>query len=263
MVRYGRKRFHKRKLTTSKILANKSARAQSFQIARINRRISYLAKANRPEVRCIAREFENTFSNDTFSSNFMTTTMSPWIGSYIIDDQASGSMNFEGNFMRTKGYYLRLISQYTDNWRDTIADVKHDASAGYRIVILQQRQASPITESQTQYIQAQDIFNVSTSLTSGDGNIIRPLNSGVNAQFKILYSKEFTINRYHPTRLHRIYIPAKRLLNMTKVVSSSTSSNSAKGRIHICILTGGLHWDVDYTAVIRMTGVHKLYFTDN
>ena len=48
--RYRRYYRRNRKLTKASILTNRGAKAQSKQIAALNRKVNYLAKANRPEV---------------------------------------------------------------------------------------------------------------------------------------------------------------------------------------------------------------------
>ena len=262
---YGKRRYSRarraRKLTTARIYANRSARSQSRQIARINRRLNYVAKITRPEVRIMWINWGHTFTNSTLAANYSGDWMSPWRSSYTGDDEVTTVVP-AGNFCRCKGVSLKLIAQYSDNWRDDIADAAHDTSAGYRVVIIQEKVATAL--GQQQYVPVvTDVFNVANSISSNDENLTAPLVQGITGTYKILYSKVFTISRYHPTRQHNIRIPASKCLNFVKDVNVSGSSAIGKGRVWFLVLTGGLHHDIDYTAQINITGTLKIAYTDN
>lgn len=261
--RYRRRSFKRgRKLTTARIVANRSARAQSFQIAKLNKRISAVAKATRPEVLVKYVNKEMEFTNSAFSTNFNQIDFDPYYTSYAGDDDADADINLQGNFNRCKGISLKLVTQYSDNWRDTIADEAHDASAGYRVVILQVKRAIPIGATPSGSIGS--IFNSTSNLSSADTNLTMPLVSGIGATYKVLYSKTFTINRYHPTRIHNIYIPGRKCLNFVKEVFMATDvSPQPKGHIIVAFLTGGLHQDIDYNSKIKIAATLKVAYTDN
>ena len=262
--RYSRKHYRRsRKLTKANIYANRGAKAQSKQIAALNRKVNYLAKVNKPELRIIYRNWSNTFTNSTLSSNFAITQLAPWNATYTGDDQAAGDYALEGNFCRCKGISVKLISQYSDNWRDTIADASHDQNAGYRIVILQRKIATPITDANYNLPNLADVFNTTSTLGSDDTNLTLPLVSGITSTYKVLYSKTFTISRYHSTRQHNIFIPESKCINFSCDVNITTASAVSKGQVYVMVLTGGLHHDIDYTAQIHIAGTTKILFTDN
>ena len=261
--KYARRNYKRSKLTKSNIYLNRGAKAQSKQIAALNRKINYLAKTNRPEVLTKFVNYELTFTNGTFNENYHMFGFNPYYTSYSGDDEADADTDLQGNFNRCKGITLNLIAQYSDNWRDTIADTAHDPSAGYRVVILQYRRSAPVGGG-ADSITSASIFQSTSTLSSSDTNLTMPLVPGINQTFKVLYSKTFTINRYHPTRQHHIYIPARQCLNFVKeVFMSNDVSATPKGHIVVAILSGGLHHDIDYSAQIKIAATLNVAYTDN
>lgn len=260
--RYRKSSGRYRKLTKASIYGNRSARAQSRQIARINTKLNRYIRQNRPEIRTIFRNYSHEFTNSALNSNYSGVSLSPFSATYTADDNVY-STEPEGNFCRCKGISVRLITQYSDNWRDTIADADHDPSAGYHVIIFQEKLAAPLSQASLVTPIIQDIFNFTNSQSSGDENLTAPLVAGVTSTYRILYHKVFTINRYHPTRLHNIYIPEKRCMNFSKEVNSSGASVTGKGRVWCLLFTGGLHNDIDYTARINATMSLKIAYTDN
>ena len=65
--RYSRRRG---KLTKARIYLNRGAKAQSKQRAALNRKVNWLAKVNKPELRVIYRNWSHTFTNSTLASNY-------------------------------------------------------------------------------------------------------------------------------------------------------------------------------------------------
>lgn len=261
--KYSRRNYKRSKLSKVNIYTNRGAKAQSKQIAALSRKVNILAKANRPEIRILYRNWSHTFSNGSLAANYDVSALGPWSTSYTGDDQAAGSVDIQGNYCRCKGISVKMVSQYSDNWRDTIADASHDQNAGYRIVILQRKTATPITDSDSSFPSLGDVFNFTSSLSSDDTNLTLPLVSGITATFKVLYSKIFTLSRYHSTRYHNIYIPASKCIDFSRDVNITTSSVIPKGQVYIMVFTGGLHHDIDYTAQISISATTKIAFTDN
>lgn len=252
----------RRRLTKAGILANRSARSQSRQIARLNSKVNHISRTLRPDTRTMFKNFSFNFTNGSLNENWAYEYLMPWGTSYTGDDQASGSLSIEGNFVRCKGISIKMIAQYADNWRDTIADEAHDPSAGYRVVIAQ-RKDSVMPNASSPAIQVSDIFNVTSSLNSDDTNLTTPLVAGIGSFWKVLYARVFTISREHPTRSHNIYIPESKCLNFTRQVNITTSSSVGSGRVYVFILSGGLHHDIDYNAKIKIAGTLKIAFTDS
>ena len=266
MARYA-SRYHRRSNRRSRTLSkvniagNRSARAQSRQIAALSRKVNILSRTTRPETLIKFVNFNAAFTNGALSENFKAMALSPFTATYTSDDDVQNA-NLKGNFNYCKGISLKVLSQYSDNWRDTIADAAHDQNAGYRIVIVQQKIAVPL--GQASYTpQIQDVFNTTNTLSSDDTNLTMPLVSGIKSIYKVLYSGVFTLSRYNSTKQHNIYIPARKCLNFIKEVNSSSASSTAKGRVLVFFLTGGLHHDIDYTAQISIAATLKIAYTDN
>ena len=153
----------KRRLTKSSILANRSAKAQSRQIASLNRKVNILTKANRPEILSLWRTFQRTFTNSALASNYdVSWYVSPW--------SPSGGKTFgtlQGAFCRSKGFTFNCVVEYSDSWSGNVSQSEnHQRSATYRFVILQYRQSQStrIGESDT----FDRIFNATSTLASDE-----------------------------------------------------------------------------------------------
>ena len=69
MPRYNKRYYRRnRRLTKSSILANRSAKAQSKQIAALSRKVNIIAKANKPEFRSIWIKYNHEFTNSSLKS---------------------------------------------------------------------------------------------------------------------------------------------------------------------------------------------------
>lgn len=254
---------HSRRLTKSNILANRSAKAQSKQIAALSRKVNILTKANRPEVLTRYVNYERTFTNASLASNYEVYWWNPW---YV---GASGNKDYgdalQGQFCKSKGLNVRFNIEYSDSWSGNISQSEnHQRTASYRIVILQNRTAGSLPQSASDIFSS--VFNASSTLSSSDINTIIPLKSGITSKYKVLYSKAYGISNQHPIRLHNINIPARKLLNFSLETNTSgtlISENHARGTVVVCILTGGLHADSDYTSQINLSTMIKIAFTDN
>ena len=260
--RYRKGYRRNRKLTKANIYGNRSARAQSRQIARINSRLNYISKINRPEVLTLWRTYERTFSNSTLAQNYeVEWFINPWADSYA---GRSFTDSLQGAYCRAKGFNFDCITEYSDNYGPNNIDEDHQRSASYKIVILQYKNATPpVSESNI----FDSIFNVSNSLTSDDSNITQPLRSGIKAVFKILYCKSYVISSQKPIVHHQINIPASKMINfaLEKNPGGGISSINGwhKGSVRVCVLTGGLHADANFNSIITMSSTLKIAFTDN
>ena len=212
-----------RKLTKASIYANRSARAQSRQIARLNSKVNYLTKQNRPEILTKYWTYTRTFTNASLASNYEIYTYNPWNGG----SGDIGSAAPEGNFVRCKGISVKLNVEYSDSWSGNVSQSEsHQRTASYRIVLLQQKN-SLVTDTGNALFD--DIFNVSSTLTSGDDNTIKPLRSGLTSEFKVLYSRAYTISNQRPARIHNINIPSKRCLNFSLATTPSGTAQNTGG----------------------------------
>lgn len=259
--RYRKNYRRNRKLTKATIYGNRSARAQSRQIARLNSKVNYLTKQNQPEIYTKYWTYARTFTNASFASNYEIYSWNPWIGG----SGDLGSSSPHGNFARSRGISFKLNVEYSDSWSGNVsASENHQRTASYRIVVLQNRSSSlTITSGNALFDQ---IFNVSSTQTSGDDNTIKPLRSGITSEYKVLYARAFTISNQHPARIISINIPAKKCLNYSLATSPSGSpanTVAARGTVILALLTGGLHADADYNSQIVMTHCVKLVFSDN
>ncbi|UPW41441.1 capsid protein [Dipodfec virus UA23Rod_5718] len=266
---YGRRKYTKRagrrgRLTTARIYGNRSARAQSYQIAKINRTLHTYMKRNRPEIRVMFRTVDKTFTNNMFSNNFDYFTLQPWQGSYNGGNDDVAGDELQGNYCRCKGLTFKGVFEYGDNSESESVSASHyhDKSAGFRVVLAQRRDTSPIVGTDPA-VSVQDVFQVSTSVTSSDTNLVVPLASGITAEYKILTSRTYTVSKYHPIKQVRIKIPESRCIGFTKAKSLGSSTTNPRGQFFVFILTCGLHYDTDYASAIAFHGMLKIAFTDN
>lgn len=261
MARYGRyKKYSRRnkRLSSTNIFANRSAKSQAYQIAKLNKRVSTISRINRPEILTKFNNFGNVFTNSALSSNFFYTTLSPWTGSYTGDDEADDNGDITGNFNRCKNITARMVFEYSDDYNATNPDVTHQRTAGYRILVVQRK--TPRYINDTYNIQLADVFNATSSQSSADTNLTIPLVAGIKSQFKILYSKSFTISDKHPIRYHKLNF--NKCLNFTKDLNLTTTTTYPKGTVHIFILTGGLHADLNFNSQITVNGTLQIAYND-
>ena len=118
---YGRrsyKRYHRRyrKLTKASIYGNRSARAQSRQIARINSRVNHISRSLRPDVRTAYFTYEHVFSNSAANANWDFQSINPWYTSFNGTDAPDQYTPPNGNLCKAKGLTIRFLTQYSDNY---------------------------------------------------------------------------------------------------------------------------------------------------
>ena len=257
--RRGRK-YHRRnrKLSKAYIYGNRSAKAQSKQIAALSRKINYVAKQNRPETRTMWREVQQTFTNSTFSGNFDYFTFNPWMATYNGgDDTVDNTFELEGNYCKCLSLMFNGLFEYTD--AETADSTSHDHSACVKIVMCQRREAVPVNTAPTNY-SARDFFNVPTSVSSSDINFVRPYTTGLNSTYKVLGTREFTLSKYQPVK--HVKASFKKCLNFVKGKAQGINSDYPRGEFIVAILTCGLHHDTDYDAKVDFHGALKLAFQD-
>lgn len=264
---YARGRFRKnyrlrRRLTKASIYANKSARAQSRQIARLNSKVNYLTRQNRPEILTLWRTFSRTFTNASLASNYETGWyVHPWTNNFT---GRSFNDDLQGNYCRIKGFSWDGIVEYSDDWSNSNASQNHQRSASYRVVILQDKDVSAQYSDSDLFSL---IFNVGSGLVSDDTNTTQPLKTGIKSMFKVLFSRAYTISNERPVHHHKISIPLKKLMSFSSVMNAngttSSTSQGYKGNIRVVILTGGLHSDADFNSQIVVSSTLKIAFTDN
>lgn len=258
---YRKRRTYKRnrKLTKAYIYGNRSARAQSKQIAKLNSKINYLTKQNKPEILTRWVSLDRTFTNAALASNYEVYFWNPWTTIYSGTSDYSGTPN--GTFARLKNINVRFNVEYSDNWSgDRLQSENHQRTASYRVVIAQLRKTSTAMSASDVF---GNLFHTTSSLSSNDENTILPLKAGCKSFYHILYAKSYSISNQHPIRLHDINLK-RRLINFSSEFSSGVvNSGTTQGTVLVAILTGGLHQDSDYNSQIVMKTVIKIAFTDN
>lgn len=257
--RYRKNYRRNRKLTKTNIYLNRSARAQSKQINALNQKIKAVYKATRPETLTRVYSFHNIFTNSSMGDSAKVQQYSPWDST----NETSGDSPTtpHGEYARALGLQIRLMFQYNDNFSTSLSALDHDPSAGYRIIILQQKASTAING--TAPVTVENIVNVSQSMFSqSEYQLLAPLADGITSLYKVLFDKTYTISREHPCRSHRLSF--KKLIGFSreKAVGSATSPD-CRGRITILYITGGLHWDSQYSAQIDMTQTAKITYSDN
>lgn len=259
-----RKRNYKRKrnLTKASILANRSARSQSKQIAKLNSKVNYLTRQNKPEILTRFVSLARSFTNSALASNYEVYFWNPWTTIYAGSKDYSDSLN--GDFCRCKSINVRFNVEYSDSWSGNVSQSEnHQRTASYRIVIAQLRKTLPSAISSSDVFD--QLFHTTSSISSGDENTILPLKSGVSSIYNILYAKSYGISNQHPIHLRNINL-RKHLTNFRNETNSSGSiqfSGTSQGTVIVAILTGGLHSDANYNSEINVKTMIKLAFTDS
>ena len=120
--RYARKRST---LTTRNIYANRSARSQAYQIAALKRRINYVSRQCKPEVKVL--------TSDVITDLFTSTTS---YGKVKVLPPAKGTSENQriGNSWNVKNGSFKILFDKNIN---TSSQTSQDNGLSYRVIIVQ------------------------------------------------------------------------------------------------------------------------------
>lgn len=240
---YGRSRKW-RNLSTRNIFSNRSAKSQATQIYSLRKRLNYLSKINRPEVKVLY--------NDAQSFNFDSQTLLNTYKSFLVPLPSEGSGDNEriGNFIRVKSLQLNLSLEYYNSSESGYHNSESSGSA-YRIIIGQYNRAlSDISPAINGVLQ--ESSNTGAAYTNQS---VVPLKTGQKEYSHILFDKSYTISTNKNQAIHKIRVKPFNI--------SWDNSNGNANHIWVLILSAGLHSDSNFSEFISGSYSTKLVYTDS
>lgn len=248
--KYARSRRYIRRrnsaLSTRKIFNKRSSKAQAKQIYALRKRVSAIARANRPETYIKYSTHQYVFNNSAL-------TNTNW---GIACSIPKASLN--GNVGRMLNFIFKGNFEYADNYALNPA-VDHQRTCSVRIIIMQSKIPNN-GYSSTDYLE------LGTSGVDYELNAYKPFKSGTSSKFKILCDKTYTLSDQHPIQPFTVNL--KRIGNMVYEMNTIQDEDSTvlntqpKGSLHIQVITSGLHWDSTYSQQITMNSFIKYAYTD-
>ena len=165
----------KRTLRKSNILVNRGAKAQSFQIAALNRKVNRLSRATRSEYKQVGTtgaHRDTLYSSEAGSNHIKIAYM---------DGPTIGAAEYQrvGDKINCIAYHLYGTFEYYN----TSASGYHNtesAGAPMRVIILQRKQQT--TPEQT--VNASDVLEITASSgTSYSCQVMSPLKNGITQRY--------------------------------------------------------------------------------
>lgn len=231
-----------RKLATRRIFNATSAKAQAAQIYALKKRLSYVAKQNRPEMK--------VYGGDVGSYSFSSSDVTNTYKLFYFDGPSlgTGDNNRVGNFVRSKSLQLCLTGEYY-NTSDTGYHNSESAGSPIRVIILQRKRADNTAVSPSTIL----------SITSGSGasytqQAICPLATGISDRFDVLCDRKYMFTTNRNQLLKKITVKPNN-------IRWDDTVGTANGFI-VLIISAGLHHDNNFQEFIKGTYSIKYVFTD-
>lgn len=243
---YGYKRYRRyrksrsNRLSTRRIFSKTSAKAQASQINTLRKRINYVSKQCRPEMKVYYRG-ASSFSFD--SQTVMNT-----YHSFLVPLPQLGDKDNEriGDFIRVKSLQLNVSAEYY-NSSDSGYHNTESAGSAYRIIIGQYKEPSSNVPDISGILA--ESSNTGAAYTNQS---VCPLINGMTAFSHILFDRSYTISTNKNQAIHKIRV---RPHNIRFRLQDSNS-------IWVIILSAGLHHDNNFSEFITGTYSMKLVYTD-
>lgn len=228
---YRRGRNNRRRtLSNYRIATRTSARSQARQIYALKKRVSYIQRRTKPEIKTIRRTYIAPFNLNTVRGSYAimnvlqdnsqgTNTSGPFYLIPLGDASSDSTLDvINNNFARQLSFKLTGNLAYTD------APQSNAVPFVVRIVAVQTR------ATRTESLGPEDIF-----ASSGSPGIFGSLQTGLARSAKVIADKRYYLSYQRP--VVRISMTIKRLLNYYRDTnnagSSSTNESIPKGAIII------------------------------
>lgn len=222
-----KRRFYKRRyarrrstLSTRNIYSNRSARSQAYQIAALKRRINYVSRQCKPEVKVL--------TSDVISETLNSATTYGKI-KILPPSQGTGESERVGNAWNVKNGSFKIL--FNKNIAVSSQTIQ-DNSLSYRVIIVQT--VSPTNSENA----VPDISDLLVATTDNNQCLVSPFKDGITAKYRILrdvkgssFANEKLLNiRYYPFK-HEELDPSG-YNRMTYIYVFATSTNQ-----HVVLLT--------------------------
>lgn len=243
--RRSRRRFSK-KLKTTSILNNKSAKSQANQILALRKYVRRVRKMIPPVNKMVSSgtQQEYTFSSSDFT-NVGAIHRFPYPYLYQGDDGAiieNDDQDYRtGNWIKIYQMYYSVSLSYDFTAGDNGQFDGNYSGAQIRFVMLATRrydQSPPNSLAQIFQI-------VGNTNTSYNLNMTTPLKEGINNQFIVLGQRKYTLSTTNRIKSFRLHIPIKKFRSYASwQVGDGLESTTTYPRhqVYLAILTSGLKY---------------------
>lgn len=241
-----------RKLSKANIYGNRSARSQAGQIAALNRKINYISRRDRPEVKTLVRS-PNSF---TFTSATLDNTYSIYI--QPLPQPGSSDHGIIGDVYKILSYQLFINMEYFNNSTTGYHD-SESAGCTYRILCLQAKaiDSDSLPEGISNILEFTANTGAAYSLMTRS-----PMVTGITKRYRVLFDKTYSLTTNRNQGTHRIILRPKSNTVRTQTGQSNPASIS-NNQIITYLITSGLHTDLNFTETVEGSVSSKIAYTDN
>lgn len=238
------KRNRSRKLSTRNIFSNRSAKSQANQIYALNRRVSRISKAMRPEIK--------TYISTSNSRNYTSDLLGNIYGEYVFPNipQGSGESQRVGDIIRVKNWNIYISMEYFNN-SDTGYHNSESSGAQWRLICLQPR--NTVVRGSLEITDL--IHNASNSGSDYTLMGLAPLVEGITSDYYILYDRHGTITSDSNQRMIKVS------LNNVRPIRWTSQEGESNLPLFVIVITG-LHYDSNFTETVQVSSLQKIAYTD-
>jgi len=246
---YGYKRYRRyrksrsNRLSTRRIFGKTSAKAQASQINSLRKRINYVSRQCRPEIKVL----NGSVISRTFDSQTIFNTYWPIPGPNL--ELGSADNQRIGDKINIKNVQFTFTAEYYNN-SETGYHGSESAGTTMRIIIGQYK----TPRAYTAYPSISDVLSQSSNTgATYTHQAVIPLKNGITEQYKILKDMKFTMTTSNNQRLIKFNIRPR---------SYRWNENEEFNNIWVLIISAGLHHDNNFSEFVDMTANIKLVYTD-
>ena len=247
---YGRKRSSRRRsaLSSRSIYGNKSARAQSYQIAALRNRMRRMSRQLRPETKV----WLSGIKSESYTSSITGTWCSKYeVMGELIENAGAAEGQMIGDKITVKS--LQILAHFDFHSVNDPQSQMLDSYGGcIRIVVFQSKARS--NETAGSIGPSVIVTNAAGSGTGYDMIPVAPLTAGITERFTILADKSYSITESNNQRLIRFSVKPR---NIRK------NESDYYNKVFCFIYVSGLHWtSTTYYEEVRQQLQFKVAYTD-
>lgn len=246
---YGYKRYRRyrksrsNRLSTRRVFSKTSAKAQASQINTLRKRINYVSRQCRPEIKVLnGAVLSNTFDSQTLLNTYWRIP-----GPFI--ELGSGDNQRIGDKINIKNVQFTFTAEYYNN---SPTGYHNSESAGTTMRIIVGQFKTPRA-----YNIAPAISDV-LSQSSNTGAVythqaVIPLKNGITEQYNILKDMKFVMTSSNNQRIIKFNIKPR---------SFRYNEKEEFNNFWVLIVSAGLHNDSNFSEFVEMSASLKMAYTD-
>lgn len=226
---------NRRALSTTRVLTQTGARAQSKQILALRKRVNYIARRDKPEFKQYTwllndYLFTNEFNNRGYQFQWLPTVV-------------QGVSDFQqiGNKIRLSS--VRIMGQFSYNNNASSGSDTVDPAGGYvRIIVLRNKQSNGYNTE----ITPDGILTYGT--TSGSSSnyqmqVASPFRDGITTMYDIALDYKFPLTQFRSHKMINLNVPLRKGgRTVTTMISNNGTLQSPNHWFWIGVVTSGLTW---------------------